>query len=235
MAERIVRALIALAAWGGLGIQLWILLTSGAFDTPLAAVWRFLAFFTILTNLMVAVVNTVAALAPASASGRLLAGANTRVGVALYIATVGVIYHLLLAGLATHRRPAAAHRHARAQPPRLARLRRQARPHPQGPAADHRLAARLHDLRPAARRLRRLLPLPFHRCRRAWLCKRADERCGPHRRLPAGRRRADPHRADVRAETETGPAEILTSLRPRPAQRPSQAAGSRFRHRWRVG
>lgn len=99
MAERIVRALIALAAWGGLGIQLWILLTGGAFDTPLAAVWRYLAFFTILTNLMVAVVNTVAALTPASASGRLLAGANTRVGVTLYIATVGVIYHLLLADL----------------------------------------------------------------------------------------------------------------------------------------
>lgn len=99
MPERIVRGLIALAAWGGLSIQLWILLQSPAFASPLEAVWRYLAFFTILTNLMVAVVNTVAALVPGSASGRLLAGANTRAGVTLYIATVGVIYHLLLAGL----------------------------------------------------------------------------------------------------------------------------------------
>lgn len=99
MPERILRALIALAAWGGLGIQLWILLQAPAFASPLEAAWRYLAFFTILTNLMVAAVNTVAALVPHSASGKLLAGANTRAGVTLYIATVGVIYHLLLAGL----------------------------------------------------------------------------------------------------------------------------------------
>ncbi len=93
------RALIALAAFAGLGIQLWILLESPAFASDLDAGWRFLAFFTILTNLMVGIVSAVSAIAPNSASGRMLAGANTRAGVVLYIALVGVIYHLLLAGL----------------------------------------------------------------------------------------------------------------------------------------
>jgi hypothetical protein len=97
--ERTFRALIALAAFGGLGIQLWILLESPDFASPLAAAWRFLAFFTILTNLMVAIVSAVSAIAPSSASGRLLAGANTRAGVVLYIGLVGIIYHLLLSGL----------------------------------------------------------------------------------------------------------------------------------------
>jgi hypothetical protein len=99
LAERIFRALIALAAFSGLGIQLWILLESADFASPLATVWRFLAFFTILTNLMVGIVSAVSAIAPNSASGRLLTGANTRAGVALYIGLVGVIYHLLLSGL----------------------------------------------------------------------------------------------------------------------------------------
>jgi len=96
---RAFRILTALAAWAGLGIQLWILLESPAFETPVLAVWRFLAFFTILTNLIVALVNTAAALAPASAAGRFASGPNVRAAVLLYIGTVGIIYHLLLAGL----------------------------------------------------------------------------------------------------------------------------------------
>jgi len=98
-AERLFRVLIALAAFAGLGIQLWIFLESPDFASPLSAVWRMLAFFTILTNLMVGIASAVSAIAPNSASGRLLAGANTRAGVVLYIGLVGIVYHVLLAGL----------------------------------------------------------------------------------------------------------------------------------------
>ncbi len=97
--ERSFRVLSASAAWTGLGIQLWILLEGGAFDTPVLAVWRFLAFFTILTNLIVAVVSTVSVLAPDSAPGRFVDSSNLRAAVLLYISTVGIIYHLILAGL----------------------------------------------------------------------------------------------------------------------------------------
>lgn len=96
---RIFRTLTALAAWAGLGIQLWLLVTSPAFASPLNGIWRFFAFFTILTNLLVAVVMSVSALAPASGVGRFVDTANARAAVLLYIATVGIIYHLLLAGL----------------------------------------------------------------------------------------------------------------------------------------
>ena len=93
------RTLTALAAWSGLVIQLWILLTSGQFALPVHAVWRFFAFFTILTNILVAVVSTVSVLAPRSAAGRFVDGANMRAALLLYIGAVGIVYHLLLAGL----------------------------------------------------------------------------------------------------------------------------------------
>ncbi|MDP1556234.1 MAG: Pr6Pr family membrane protein [Hyphomonas sp.] len=97
--ERAFRVLIAAAAWAGLGIQLWILLSGGAFETPALAVWRFAAFFTILTNLIVAIVSTISALAPESAFGRFVGGANARAAAVLHIGAVGVIYPLVLAGL----------------------------------------------------------------------------------------------------------------------------------------
>jgi len=91
------RGLIALAAWTGLGLQLWLKLTSGDFDTAGAALWSFVAFFTLLTNLLVAVVMTVSAVAPHSAAGKRVEGGNVRAAVLLYIAFVGIVYHLLLA------------------------------------------------------------------------------------------------------------------------------------------
>lgn len=97
MVARAFRAVIALAAFAGLGIQLWILLTGGVFASSILAVWRFLAFFTILTNLLVAVATSISALAPGSRAGRFVDSANVRAGVVLYIATVAVVYHLLLA------------------------------------------------------------------------------------------------------------------------------------------
>jgi hypothetical protein len=99
MIERLFRILTALVAWAGLGIQLWILISGNAFDTPALAVWRFFAFFTILTNLVVAVTATFSAVAPGSAPGRFVAGANARAAVFLYIALVGAVYHLVLADL----------------------------------------------------------------------------------------------------------------------------------------
>jgi hypothetical protein len=95
--ERAFRSLTALAAWAGLGIQLWLLVSGTAFESPAWAVWRFLAYFTILTNLLVAAAATASALAPDSAPGRFVDGAHARAAVLLYITLVAVIYHLVLA------------------------------------------------------------------------------------------------------------------------------------------
>lgn len=97
--ERAFRALTALCAFAGLGIQLWILLQSPDFASPLLAVWRYLAFFTILTNLIVAVTAAVSAIAPGSAPGQLVATPQARAAVLVYISVVFGVYHVLLAGL----------------------------------------------------------------------------------------------------------------------------------------
>ncbi|MBV7407897.1 Pr6Pr family membrane protein [Maritimibacter sp. DP1N21-5] len=86
---RLLATVIALAAWAGLVAQ--FILAREDYPTALAALWRLARFFTILTNLMVAV----------SFTGMAITGRRPAPGwlaaLALWIAIVGVIYHLLLA------------------------------------------------------------------------------------------------------------------------------------------
>ncbi|MBC2776370.1 Pr6Pr family membrane protein [Parasphingopyxis marina] len=84
----------ALLIWAALGIQLAILIRQFA-DQDLglaAAVWRFSGFFTILTNMAVAIVASAMALRPESR----LAGPRLRLAVAVSIALVGIVYSLAL-------------------------------------------------------------------------------------------------------------------------------------------
>ena len=88
--HRLAAAIIAALAWGGLAVQFNATL-QGA-DSPLAALFILLRFFTVLTNLIVAVTMTAAALGkriPAFVLG----------GVTIAIVLVGVAYMLLLRGL----------------------------------------------------------------------------------------------------------------------------------------
>ena len=89
---RLLAGLTALAAWLGIGLHLYALLTSS--HPVLSALWMLLAYFTITTNLLVAVVFTgIAARRAAFESPWLVAGT------ALSIVLVGIVYGLLLRGL----------------------------------------------------------------------------------------------------------------------------------------
>ncbi len=89
---RVMAALIAAIAWSGLTLQMGLLVQIFIADghSVLAAVWRFCAYFTLLTNLMVAVVMTHVAL-----GGR--PGPQTLTAMTVYIVIVGLLYHALLA------------------------------------------------------------------------------------------------------------------------------------------
>ena len=89
---RMFALLIAAIAWTGLTLQMGLLVQTFITDGQgvLAAVWRFCAYFTLLTNLIVAVVMTVFAL-----GGR--PGPNTLTATTVYIVLVGIMYHVLLA------------------------------------------------------------------------------------------------------------------------------------------
>jgi hypothetical protein len=89
---RMLAALIALAAWIGLAVQFDATLArSGSVG---AAVWILLRYFTVITNLLLAVVFTGIALGRPRFGAPLLLG-----GVTLAILLVGVVYGLLLRGL----------------------------------------------------------------------------------------------------------------------------------------
>lgn len=95
-AGRLAAGVVALVATGGLLLQLLVtlgMLTAQGFSVP-AALWRYLAFFTVLTNLLVAV--TLAA-ATRAGSGR-GPSPSTITGVVLAIGVVGVVYDQLLSG-----------------------------------------------------------------------------------------------------------------------------------------
>jgi hypothetical protein len=70
--------------------------TGGAFDTPAARVANLFTFFTILTNILVAVTGATLALAPDRRSTVL---SVLRLDAVLGIAVTGIVYHTLLADL----------------------------------------------------------------------------------------------------------------------------------------
>jgi hypothetical protein len=94
-------ATVALVGWLGLALQLALLILTmsakggGAAD----AIWRFFAYFTILTNILVASSLSVRLLAPGSPAGRFFARPLAEAGVLLPILTVFVIYVSVLQGL----------------------------------------------------------------------------------------------------------------------------------------
>jgi hypothetical protein len=93
---RIVAVIGALVGWAALVVQFVILVGEirGQRGTFLLAVWRFVGFFTILTNILVAMVLTHAALRPESSAG--LGNPKVRLASATAIAMVGIVYSAAL-------------------------------------------------------------------------------------------------------------------------------------------
>jgi hypothetical protein len=97
-AERVTAAVLACVAWFALGLQLYLMIATAPAggSTALVRVVNYFSFFTILTNLLVALVLTVPLVAAETAWGRFFASAAMRAGTAVYIAIVGATYSLLL-------------------------------------------------------------------------------------------------------------------------------------------
>ena len=92
MAARILAALIAAVAWIGLAMQFRASLAS--LHTVPATLWAMLLYFTVITNLLVAVVFTAFALRLSRIATPFSLG-----GVTIAILLVGIVYNTLLKGL----------------------------------------------------------------------------------------------------------------------------------------
>ena len=98
---RLFAASTALLGWLGLGLELWVLVESRlarGLDVS-QGVFIFLGYFTIWTNLLVAIALTAAVLMPRTRFGRYLTQPAAMTGIACNIALVAITYHLLLHGL----------------------------------------------------------------------------------------------------------------------------------------
>jgi hypothetical protein len=92
---RALLAIIAVCGWFALVSQFYLILVNRTASVP-ETIIRYFSFFTILTNLLVAVCCTVLLLRPASGWGRFFAKPGTLTAIAVYIAVVGIIYNIVL-------------------------------------------------------------------------------------------------------------------------------------------
>jgi hypothetical protein len=89
-------ATIAVVAWFALVLQFLVMVQQAAPGRSLFAVINYFSFFTILTNLLVALGASVPLVAPQSAAGRFFLRPSIQSAIAVYIAIVGITYSLLL-------------------------------------------------------------------------------------------------------------------------------------------
>lgn len=103
-ARRISMAFIAILAWFALILQLYIMLRAGsaAGINPITSLINFLSYFTILSNLLVAISLSAVLLSPASPIGSFFSNVQSQTAIAVYIFIVGLVYNLVLRDIWSH-------------------------------------------------------------------------------------------------------------------------------------
>jgi len=91
------RAIFALVAWGTLGLQFYLHWIGRGELSAAEITVRYFSYFTVLTNLMAAVILTLPVVASGGALGRWAAAGPVRTAVTSFLLVVGLAYHFLLA------------------------------------------------------------------------------------------------------------------------------------------
>lgn len=89
---------IVLLAWFALVLQLILMINTAAVNhlTKIEATWRFFGYFTILTNVLVALNLSSIIISPSSGIANFFSKPSTAAATATYICIVGLIYNILL-------------------------------------------------------------------------------------------------------------------------------------------
>lgn len=91
------RIAFALVGWATLAAQYVLMIASAPTSEIAARTLNFFSYFTILTNVLVALAMTLPVVAGETAVGRFAASNPARAAVTMFAVVVGVVYHLLLA------------------------------------------------------------------------------------------------------------------------------------------
>ena len=94
---RLYRAVFACVGWFAVALQYGVTLADNPDSSAGELTLNFFSYFTILSNILVALALTAPVVAPNSRLGRWSASEGMRAAVAMYIAVVGLTYHFLLA------------------------------------------------------------------------------------------------------------------------------------------
>jgi hypothetical protein len=90
------RSVFAVVGWAALGLQYGLMISGQPAAEVATRTLNFFSFFTILTNLLVAVALTLPAIGAGTRPGRWAASEGLRAGVTMYAVVVGLVYHFLL-------------------------------------------------------------------------------------------------------------------------------------------
>jgi hypothetical protein len=94
---RLYRTVFACVGWFAVALQYAVTLADNPDSSASELTLNFFSYFTILSNILVALALTAPVVAPNSRLGRWFAGEGVRAAMAMYIVVVGVVYHFLLA------------------------------------------------------------------------------------------------------------------------------------------
>jgi hypothetical protein len=97
--ERAYRIVVAALGWFAIGLDYYLIVRHTTDGDLIAGAVRLLSYFTILSNILVALAMTLPWLAPQSRLGRFFLEPSIRTAILVYIIIVAVIYHYLLAPL----------------------------------------------------------------------------------------------------------------------------------------
>ena len=93
--EKFITAIGALIAWLAIVLQFTLILQNRVAGVP-ETIIRFFSFFTILTNIIVAISFTISLLAKNSTLNSFWHRSSTKTAIVIYILVVGVVYNLVL-------------------------------------------------------------------------------------------------------------------------------------------
>jgi nitrate/nitrite-specific signal transduction histidine kinase len=104
-AKKTAMYVIAIVPWFALAAQFYLILqtTNETGYSNLKTITNFFSYFTILSNLLIAIWLTSSLLSPSSRLGSFLSKIPVQSAIALYIFIVGLVYNLVLRGLVTLR------------------------------------------------------------------------------------------------------------------------------------
>ena len=94
---RLWRAAFAVIGWAALALQYLLMVAPVEGWAVLERTVNYFSFFTILTNILVALALTGPLMSPGRRVARWTAGEGVRAAIAMYIVVVGVVYHFLIA------------------------------------------------------------------------------------------------------------------------------------------